>query len=187
MQDLCLVTLGHIVAGIPPIVLHPILMDLEERNEAIVAMAQQLPPLALEDIGLRFGLTRERVRQILAANRVVKQRARMSEKVWSDCAVCGRRFERRRKNKRKTCSRACADAAKGSASNEDLLAELARLSPGEGRAPRQIDMIVHGAYDHTTYYRRFGSWRAACVAAGLSPNYPNRAFGGVVYEDARAE
>lgn len=53
-------------------------------------------------------------------------------------------------------------------SDEELLAELARLADELGHDPRQVDMEEHGQFDPTTYSRRFGSWLDARNQAGLS-------------------
>lgn len=50
--------------------------------------------------------------------------------------------------------------------DDELLAELNRLTDELDRVPRSIDMIAYGEFNATTYKKRFGSWDDAVEAAG---------------------
>lgn len=56
--------------------------------------------------------------------------------------------------------------------DEELLGELERLADELGSRPTAAEMDDHGAYWASTYRRTFGSWTAACEAAGLETSQP---------------
>lgn len=52
-------------------------------------------------------------------------------------------------------------------SQEELFEELRRIAEKKGSRPNTTDMEVEGKYSYPTYIYRFGSWEAACDAAGV--------------------
>jgi hypothetical protein len=93
-----------------------------ERDRAIVEAFDDDPTLTLEEVGDRYGITRERVREILVQHGRVSGRkrlqARAEERLFRQfaerarsavpCAVCGSWVLRRtRTGRKKTCSSEC--------------------------------------------------------------------------------
>lgn len=54
--------------------------------------------------------------------------------------------------------------------NEELLAELKRLSDGLNRTPRAVDMEAKGKFSYKIYQQKFGSWNAAIREVHLEVN-----------------
>ena len=79
--------------------------EFEKRNKEIAAFRQLSPPLTYQEIGNKFGISKERVRQILAfyqLNFPVKNPLMSKE-----CEKCGKVFEYQSSLKRKFCSNDC--------------------------------------------------------------------------------
>lgn len=55
-------------------------------------------------------------------------------------------------------------------SDEELLNEIARLAEEFGRPPTTREMIEHGKYTASVYFRRFDSWNDAVSEAGFIPH-----------------
>jgi hypothetical protein len=56
----------------------------------------------------------------------------------------------------------------------NLLTELRRVADVVDRSPTEEDMLNHGAYAYSTYFRYFESWTRAKELAGIPSISPNR-------------
>jgi len=59
-------------------------------------------------------------------------------------------------------------------SRDDLLAELRRVADVADGSPKEEDMIEHGAYAYSTYFRYFESWTRAKELAGVPTSTPEQ-------------
>lgn len=57
--------------------------------------------------------------------------------------------------------------------DDELLTELRELADTLGHVPTLQEYRNEGSHSATTYYNRFGSWRDALDAAGLTPHDPD--------------
>jgi hypothetical protein len=135
----------------------------------------------LEDVAKHFGVSRERVRQRvrkIGVPEAVTKEIRLENcrgRVEVTCPTCGQKRVTQQSVVHRACSYECS-VKRRSMSDEALLAELRRLEQEVGRTPSIHDMNDRGRYSHTTYVNRFGSWTAACEAAGLTPNRRGGAY-----------
>ena len=149
----------------------------EQRNAEIVRLHVE-EDLNFTEIGLRLGITRERVRQIVRKEGVP---ASLSKVIRSDrnaeefvCKYCGKTEWRAYRVRTKYCGLSCARKAGAIGihvyTNDELLGHLRLLAVQLGRTPALSDVIKIGKPAHGTYYQRFGSFLRACELAGLPPN-----------------
>ena len=54
--------------------------------------------------------------------------------------------------------------------SEDLIKDLVRVAQTLNKNPTISEYNQNGKYEATVYFRRFGSWNKALIAAGLTPN-----------------
>jgi len=54
--------------------------------------------------------------------------------------------------------------------DEELLEEIRRLAEEVRKPPTTRDMVEHGAYTASVYFRHFESWNDAVIEAGFTPN-----------------
>jgi hypothetical protein len=138
-----------------------------ERNRRI--REESAKGRTLADIGREFGMTRERVRQIAGPSQ--RPLIPTEERI---CPGCGATHRRKANSRHRHCSRRCGQRAHTrhpTYSRDGLLDELAALAERLGRTPNQLDINADPDTPcHVTYVRRFGSIRAAQIAAGLEPN-----------------
>lgn len=145
----------------------------QARDDLIVARYRE--GATTTDIGRDWNISRERVRQILDRNDVVcDPGTRRLRRVEWTCAACGKR-EMRQPSKARARSCGNTDCRLPNISDAELIAELRRIAQLVERTPSIAHMNASGKYAHTTYCHRFGTWRAACEAAGLTPNAPGPA------------
>lgn len=91
------------------------------------------------------------------------------------CAHCGKPFKAERKKNvkenRRCCSKSCASRNRitflRKYTTEFLIEALQRVAQELGRTPYASDMK---GPTQNTYVNRFGSWRKAILAAGLTPS-----------------
>ncbi len=129
----------------------------------------------LQNIGDHFGVTRERVRQIVrragvgrdvtSANFAFRSEADLVDMV---CEECGSVTRRQPSSVRQFCSWRCSGKSK-TITSAHALRELRRLALMLGNTPGMMDLVAPWP-THTIYYRLFGSLRAAQDIAGLTPN-----------------
>lgn len=132
----------------------------------------------LQDIGDDYGLTRERVRQIVRRAGVspkvtaAVKHENAVERVLFVCEVCGKKnlLKPAVARTRRVCSHECSGKLRRAYTHEDLLDHLRDLALELGCTPGVNDVIAHDGPSHTMYYRYFGSLRAAQAEAGLKPN-----------------
>jgi hypothetical protein len=132
----------------------------------------------MEHVGESYGISRERVRQILGRAGVRSRRGgtkghRRVEYVEWRCASCGKTEMRppfRARARGRFCDHKCRSIFLVGTPGM-MLAALAALAEHLGRTPSQAD--IHRDRDtpsHMTYVHHFGSLSAAQRAAGLTPN-----------------
>ena len=152
-------------------------MDIPDRNAEIVE--EHLRGTSQVDSAKRFGVSRERIRQLLRRAGVPTDLSaalrRLSHSKTIRCEICGQpRFVEHASRAGKTCGRGpCLRGVVGPPEKyegEELLQHLRDLAASLGYTPRQKDINRVGPPVHTTYFRYFGSLRAAQAAAGLKPN-----------------
>ena len=150
-----------------------------KRNAEIVRLHVE-DRMTLTAIGLRYGITKERVRQIVrragvspsVTSAVLKEKSIPCVEVV--CETCGTvvwRKPYRSGGIGKFCSPRCFHASGGRAkwTPEMLLDELRRLACILDRTPGMKDLVAPWP-THMLYYRRFGLLSNACKLAGLTPN-----------------
>ncbi len=137
------------------------------RDAEIILLREQDPPETLQQIGDRFGISRERVRQILNARgrtdlcgeawwRLVRQRHEAQLVEWT-CANCGKAEKRRGKAvEAKTCSRRCFGEHKRPPLEETnyvlgpRILELREAGKTWDKIGQQLQL---GRHAHTTFQR----------------------------------
>lgn len=166
---------------------HPIAIELADRNKTFLHFYST--GSTLEEIGNAFGLTRERVRQILtrygSPSRLVSPVdpirslyvCRRAMGITQAAGALGvevahlrvllselgvlpaleRLWQWRRARRDRTTS------------NAELLERLSALVQALGRAPTLREIKEQLGIDPPTFYRRFGSFRAACALVGVAP------------------
>lgn len=103
---------------------------------------------------------------------------RMRRRVVRECVQCGEAMRLVPGSSRKHCSKPCAlkttheRAATMAIGEADLLAEMKRVAAIVGHTPTQSELLEHGKHSHTSFYKYFGSLRAAAARAGLKPRPP---------------
>jgi hypothetical protein len=139
---------------------------------------------SLREVGREFGLTGERVRQLFAQHGLAT-RSRLEAKALGRAErEAARSAQREEKRKRR---RPVADWIEKKYSDEELLQILRDANDALG------GILTASAYNefakdknfpdgrpwptHQTHFHRFGSWREALLAAGLSAN-PSSAIAG---------
>lgn len=137
--------------------------------------------MTLSDIGGRYGVSRERVRQVVRRNdvppevtrEVTRENMTVEEVEWR-CEHCGKmsRDKPSIAKRRTYCSKECWGAAKIVWTEERLLDHLRELSEIHGHTPGENDINEVAPPYHMDYFRRFGSLREAQRLAGLEPNDP---------------
>jgi hypothetical protein len=144
-----------------------------ERNLAMVEMYRDGSTLQI--IGDALGVTSERVRQILR-RADVPPREPMAKEIRT-CPVCGAKHERAPYRRIVHCSRECGHRSSNygppasKIPRDTLVARLQSLGQRLGRTPSEADINADpDTFNHMTYFRRFGSVRAAQIAAGFKPN-----------------
>jgi hypothetical protein len=120
------------------------------------------------DIGREFGITKERVRQIAGPSQrpIIPTEERT-------CPKCGATHRRKVTSPTGHCSFACGRGYGGTRAiaRSVLINRLRGLANRLGRTPSIYDINADPETPfHMTYVRRFGSIRAAQLAAGLEPN-----------------
>lgn len=150
-------------------------MNHEARDQAIVK--DYAGGLTMEEVGSKWGLSRERVRQILNAMGHTERNTRKGPRVEFTCSGCGKvlwlrpsDIKKSRDRERKFCDGACRSRHQHTYSQQDLIRHMQKLAKELGRTPTQQDIQEHGPPSHTTFHARFGSMIAAQEAAGLEPN-----------------
>lgn len=147
-------------------------MDYQTRNEAIVK--DYASGLTMRETGLKHGISRERVRQILNELGHTDRNPRIGAREKFTCSGCGKSFmmrpsqiKRGTDRERKYHSPECYAKHQHTYSREDLITHMRRLAKELGRTPTQQDIQDAAPPSHTTFYAHFGSMTAAQEAAGL--------------------
>lgn len=139
---------------------------------------------SLREVGRRFGVSAERVRQLFASNGLrtrSRDEARALKRAAREAALKAKREEKRKRR------RAPAEWIEKKYSEEELLQTLSEASDVLGGILTTSGYNEHAKGrrfpdgrpwpTHQTHFHRFGSWRAALHAAGLSAN-PSSAIAG---------
>ena len=158
-------------------------MPLRDNLDEIVRMRVEEGAM-LQEIAVKFGVTRERVRQVLAGEGFTD----IPQGKVTRCVLCAYSAD-------KTVCEIAIDAgvSKSAAyaivhnkglpfihkthlgvdrvyANDELLEHLRELSRQLGRTPGMKDLCVAKGPSHTLYYKYFGSLVEAQRLAGLKPN-----------------
>ena len=81
-------------------------MEWTDRNRHICALRKK--GLTLREIADRYGVSRERIRQITSRFFIpVPERPKLPEAVTDRCCQCKKQFKRKRQIRRKFCSKEC--------------------------------------------------------------------------------
>ena len=148
-----------------------------ERNSEMLRLYIE-EHMTLETIGDLFGVTRERVRQIVSRAGVTRDVTlasmairRDSYRVQATCVHCGKVvMDVPSRPKRRFCSPFCRYSSPNNRLSEEwLLRTLRRLALVVGKTPRTLNFKAPWP-SHTTYVSTFGSIRQAQILAGLTPN-----------------
>lgn len=98
----------------------------------------------------------------------ISYRRHPRRRVVRTCAGCGAGFRVTPASNRVVCSTSCRGRAQSNRISDDVLLGVLRdMAARLGRTPTSTEVIAEGPHSHLLYYKRWGSFRAACEAAGL--------------------
>ena len=149
------------------------------RNHEMVRMHVE-DRMTLSEIGRWYGLSRERIRQVVRYEGVAQsvtadvaapaRRRQRVLRVARLCEECRDSFEvLPHLSARLFCSRRCYISSI-SYSDVGLIRHLQKLAALLGRTPNRFDINAADGPCHTVYVKRFGTLRNAQASAGLKPN-----------------